>query len=199
MVVATNPPELRRIAGYGGHEDGGRAAGAQRARLDGGKQTALVLASLGRLNRLQVCETDTATGAVSRYRLLSWDLQGAGRRRLRVALSPIMTDCALDQPQYVTVDLNLARRLETDPGRLLHARLSAAIDPGGSYKFRLASLEHYVWAELGKAADVRALRRERLEATMKKLPRAGWEISINHRGTYVIKRPALPNTVLSVN
>lgn len=190
LLVETSLAKLALVAGYA---DSGGAMGMQ------------VRASLARLSGCSVeCISEDAT---SGWQLLSWDENGPGRNRLRVALNPRSSECAFSgerpkntkRARYTWINMDEARSLQDDVSRLCHQRLSTWIDaiPHGEKKqqrVRLATLWSYAWSDEVHTPDAAAARQRRatLRTTINKLKSIGWkveEVDVG-AGLYYIERPS---------
>lgn len=168
--------ELARSVGYGG------PSGQD---IHGGGIAEKVRRSLDRLAGLTVTWADD--GNVASWRLLSWDDEGARDRRLRVALNPRTGSRALGNPPYARIDLDVARKLDTDAARLIHLRLSAWIGRAKeARRIRMDTLTRYAWSLDDAGENCLRKRRWRVGKVVEELKKAGWRIEEIERDEEVL-------------
>ena len=171
-LVQLSFSELARAVGYGGHGGGDRRDSGD---IYGGGIAAKVRRSLDRLARLTVSWADGDASA--EWQLLSWDDGGPRSRKLRVALDPRTGSRALGNPSYARIDLAVARKLTSDPARLLHLRLSAWMGREKKQRrIRIDTLAGYPWSLEASGPDCLRKRRWRMDRIVAELRQAGWSI-----------------------
>jgi hypothetical protein len=80
------------------------------------------------------------------------------------------------------------RKLETDPARLMHQRLSGWIDPGKSGKAEINTLCDYVWPDVANDEAMKK-RRQAARKALAELVAVGWVVSEYAKGKFEISRP----------
>ena len=176
-LVACGDVDLASAAGY--------------ARDGGGALRSSLRASLDRLSRVRV--DVVGDGFRSSTQLLAWDRKGAGRTKVRIALNARSSQCATGNIQYTRIDLVEARDLTSDPGRLLHAWLSAWVDAGKRKSVGLDRLAEVVWgtaATVDPSPGLVSQRRASLRRALEELRSVGWDVGMSYDGGAIeIARP----------
>lgn len=175
LVIATTFYRLAQITGV----DPGSGSAYGRLR-----------ASLTRLANVQCLVSSPE--AHGQENLLAWVLQESGA--VKIAVNAKLAQAILGAPQYITISIEERRALQSDPAKILHARLSAMIRPGTHWKYSLNTLADLTWGQPGSASTTR-WRRKRIRQVLHEfadLP--GWTVR-NSNSRVEIHRPqekALP-------
>lgn len=124
-------------------------------------------------------------------RLISGYASDEGTGDLYVALNPRLSKAIFGPGQYVRIDMDEVRALESDPARLIHQRLCGWIDPGKARRVGLDKMAEYVWPD-GPGTDVTARRhRQKVRKALDELRGLGWKIEEDRKGICQIIRPRL--------
>lgn len=106
-----------------------------------------------------------------------------------VALPPLIAESVLPNGQHVRIDLNEARALTTNGGRLLHQRLSGWINPGKNGSVSIEKLTSYLWPEETENENTKKTRRRAVRLALDDLIAVGWLVSEYTRNRFQIHRP----------
>lgn len=121
-------------------------------------------------------------------RMLAAYASDEGTGDLYVALNPRIASAIMGATPYARIDLNEARRLDSDPARLIHQRLCGWIDPGKSGEAGIEKLAEYVWPEEGNNAAMR-FRKTRVRKAVAEIAAAGWRIEEVRKDHWRFIRP----------
>lgn len=131
------------------------------------------------------------------FRLLSEYASDEAEGRLYVALNPLIARAVMGGGQYVRIDMDEVRTLQTDPARLMHQRLCGWINPGGVGLVGLDTLCGYAWpTEINDNAMKR--RRAIARKALPELAALGWAVSEYAKNKFEIGRPKAPHLIDSV-
>lgn len=137
----------------------------------------------------------------SSYRLVSgaWSGgAGGGPGSLSVAVNPALSEVAMAAVvsgqrgvKYIRMDMREVRALQLGAARLIHQRLCAWIDPGGSGKVMLSTLCRYVWHEKAPSPNAGKWRRKTVRKALRELTsfEQPWRVDEYERGKFAITRP----------
>ena len=145
-------------------------------------------ASLLRMSNVTILATKGTRQAS--FHLLSYDFDSSDGR-LFVALNPRIAEAVLGRRSYARIELAEVRRLQTDPARLIHQRLSAWIDPSKSRQVELDTLCEYVWHDPTDNPNTMKTRRQSVRKGLAELAVVGWIVDEYARGKFEISRPAV--------
>lgn len=112
---------------------------------------------------------------------------------LYVALNPRLAAAILggsQASQYARIDLAEVRRLDSDPARLIHQRLSGWIDPGKAGDVTVETLSGYVWPEEASKAQMR-WRKAKVRAAVAEIEAVGWRVEMIRKDHWRFIRPKL--------
>lgn len=175
LTVTTTLPDLCRIVGVT-PSGGGRAA---------------VQASLDRLAAVTlICHVD---GWHWQSRVLG-SVTDPGKG-VRVAIASRLADAI--GGRHVRIDLDERRRLQSDPAKAAHARLSAWLSPGRRNLIGIDTLAGHVWPGAAASDSAARKRRQRIREALGSIDRlSGWTISERMDGVAEVQRAARPNPQL---
>lgn len=124
------------------------------------------------------------------FRLLADYASDEQDGRLFVALNPLIARAVMGGGQYVRINLDEVRALQTDPARLIHQRLCGWIDPAKTRAVALDTLCEYVWPEPTENVNTLKTRRSTVRKAVAELAAIGWTVEEYARGKWNIGRPA---------
>jgi len=107
---------------------------------------------------------------------------------LFIALNPRIAEAVLGRRPHARIEMTEVRKLETDPARLMHQRLSGWIDPGKSGKAEINTLCDYVWPDVANDEAMKK-RRQAARKALAELVAVGWVVSEYAKGKFEISRP----------
>lgn len=123
-------------------------------------------------------------------RLLSSYSSDEDTGALYVALNPRLTEAVVGRRPHARIDLDEARRLESDPARLIHQRLCGWVDPGKSGEVGVDTLAGYVWPGTASEAQAR-WRRTKVRKSVAEIADAGWRVEEVRKDYWRFIRPRL--------
>jgi hypothetical protein len=112
--------------------------------------------------------------------------------RLFIALNPRITEAILGKRPHVRIEMAEIRKLESDPARLIHQRLSGWIDPGKSRKAEIDTLCAYIWPDVTANDNTMKTRRQTARKALAELAVVGWTVNEYAKGKWEISRPKAP-------
>ena len=135
-----------------------------------------VLARLQQLSDISISVSEPDTGkTMACQKLLNFSVDPEGKH-VAVLLSPHVSSAALGR-QYVKIDLNRFRGIDSAAGQVLHAVLSGRIKPSQAFpvSYRLATLAEIAFGP----SEVLTVARKRIQLTKQAahaLDKAGWAV-----------------------
>lgn len=151
---------------------------------DGGENIKALKASLLRMSNVTVLVTSGSRSAS--FHLMSHALDDQ-EGRLWVALNPRIASAVLGRLPHARIELSEARKLDTDPARLIHQRLSGWIDPGKSGVAGIETLSRYVWPDPASDATERK-RNSKVRAAVAEIGGI-WRVSEQSKDVWQFIRP----------
>lgn len=152
---------------------------------DGGKNLVLIRQSIERLFAVTVF-VQSGKKRMGMRMLASYASE-EGTGDLYVSLNPRIASAILGNIPHARIELNEARRLDTDPARLIHQRLSGWIDPGKSGVVTIETLSRYVWPEPSSDATERK-RNSRIRSAVAEIGGI-WRVSEQTKDVWQFIRP----------
>ncbi|NRQ27148.1 replication protein C, IncQ-type [Aliiroseovarius sp. xm-g-7] len=134
------------------------------------------LARLQQLSDISISVSEPATGkTLACQKLLNFDVDPAGKQ-VAVLLSPHVSSGALGR-QYVKIDLQKFRDIESPAGQVLHAVLSGRIKPSQAFpvSYRLATLAEIAFGP-SQALTVARKRMQLIRDAVHELDKVGWAV-----------------------
>jgi len=110
---------------------------------------------------------------------------------LYVALNPRLAAAILGRVPHARIDLAEARKLESDPARLIHQRLSGWIDPGKSGEATADTLSGYVWPEVAPTERATRARITKVRKAVREIGATGWRVEETRKDCWRFVRPKL--------
>lgn len=135
-----------------------------------------MLARLQQLSAISISVTEPETRkTMAGQRLLNFSVDPTGKQ-FAVVLSPHISSAALGR-QYVKIDLQKYRGLDSAAGQVLHAVLSARIRPSQAFPvtYRLATLAEIAFGPSETLAGARK-RIQLIRPAVHELDQAGWAV-----------------------
>ena len=118
---------------------------------------------------------------------------------LIIALNPLITKAIIGHQRYTKIDMAEVRATRTDPGRLIHQRLCGWINQGGKGKVTLDTVCEYIWTEENTNINTVKKRKNTARKALAELKSLGWSIEEYAVNKYLIGRPLLPKSDISVS
>lgn len=153
-------------------------------KTDGGGKREEVLESFLRLSNVTVqVRSDQKEWIIH---LLSY-YQDEVTGQLVIAVNHRITKAIMGDGAYTHIDMREVRALHSDPGRILHQRLCATVDPGKQLTIGIDKLIGYVWPESVTGSTLRTRRQTIREAIAELTATGGWLFQPTETG-YLISR-----------
>lgn len=124
-------------------------------------------------------------------RMLAAYASDEGTGDLYVALNPRIAGAIMGPAPYARIDLGEARRLDSDPARLIHQRLCGWIDPGKSGEVGLDKLAEYVWPDPPSSEAAKWKRWGRVRKAVQEIASVNWRVEEVRRDFWRFIRPRL--------
>lgn len=122
-------------------------------------------------------------------RLLSYVVDNE-TRKLWIALNTHLASAIIgEKPNFVRINLNEVRALQTEAGRIIHQRLCSWINPGATRKASVAVLCDYAWYSSPATRGCRRKRIERIHKAVADIRQCGWKVCQDNREIYAFTRP----------
>lgn len=161
-----------------------------------------LLARLQQLSEISISVSEPDTGkTMAVQKLLNFSADPAGKQ-VAVLLSPHVSSAALGR-QYVKIDLNQLRDVESPAGQVLHAVLSGRIKPSQAFpvSYRLATLAETAFGP-SEALTVARKRMQLIRDAVHGLDQAGWAVFedlTGNRAVSIMRMEKLdPNTWMEI-
>lgn len=146
-----------------------------------------IRASLRRLSRVWMTVRQDG-GKKACFQLLYWQKPETTFGRMTIVLNPVAAK-AVWGGQYTNLFLHEARRLHSDPARLLYQRLCGYIDPGQSRRVGVDKLLNYVWPDAADGVGNQRQRLRRIRISLEEIAQLGWTVVCIDKKVYVFRRP----------
>lgn len=125
------------------------------------------------------------------HRLLSHYRSDEMSGHLAVGLNPLIAQAVFGRTSHIRIDMNEARAIKSDQGRLLHQRLSGYINVGSEHPSPIGidTLCSYVWPDPPTSDSAQRMRRKRIRTALDELRKVGWSVRQAGKDRWKIGRP----------
>ncbi|MEK7382145.1 MAG: replication protein C, IncQ-type, partial [Elusimicrobiota bacterium] len=153
-------------------------------KTDGGEKREDVMESFRRLANVTVhVRGDSKEWAIHLLSYYHDEVSG----QLSIAVNHRITKAIMGDGAYTHIDMREVRALHSDPGRILHQRLCATVDPGKQLTIGIDKLIGYVWPESVTGSTLRTRRQTIRGAIAELTATGGWLFQPTAAG-YLISR-----------
>ncbi len=132
---------------------------------------------------------DDGNGKRMGFHLLSNYASDEVTGNLCVALNPLLVSAILGNGQYVRINMDEVRALNSDVVRLLHQRLCAWINFGKSGRVEIDTLCSYVYPDITTNLSTIKKRRQTVKKALVELISIGWIVEEYSKNKFEVKRP----------
>lgn len=123
------------------------------------------------------------------FRLLSNYASDEVTGKLCVALNPLIVKAILGNGQYVRINMDEVRALNSDAARLLYQRLCAWINSNEIKRVDLETLCSYVYPITTTNSNTAKTRKQTVKKALTELINLGWTVKEYSKNKFEVKRP----------
>lgn len=155
---------------------------AQLGLSNSGTAIAQVVESIDRLSKVNVSiyRSDNYKKSTASFGILSYTAKnsgGKGNADINIVLNPYAAAAIFGGGRYTRIDLEIARKITSDPAYLLYRSIVSRLDKGKKMVFKMSTLVGFVYGasfEVGYRAMSK--RESRVEESLAELKKLGWRV-----------------------